>query len=1403
MKKTKIIIDGVIFQLQKNRPAGISRVWLSLLEELSGSRMADNILLLDRDGTTPSEIKLRKKSIPKYSMNSFEADSLLLEEIVRCEGGALFISTYYTYPENSPCMIVLHDMTPEIMAFDRSHPEWRAKEKAIVKAFAYFSVSEATRADFRRLYPEYGSRPVYLVPNAVSEQFHPRSEEEITHFKRVYGIRKPYFLLCGHRPGYKNASLFFHAFSLLDDREEYEILCTGGGRELEPQFRGYLGKARCQLHFLKDNELSTAMAGALAVVYPSLYEGFGLPLLEGMKSGAPIITCPNSSIPEVVGDAAIFVDGYDVEAMKRALMEIQESSIRAELTERGFRRADLFSWDRSGRLLMEALQQVLEILPGVKANEADPIDTASRFYTTLLSQKGTRELVRSLIRSIALLSEQKSSLDFSDISQIEESITSQVPDHVVTMLRETIKAGNCDAYMRYWYALILESQGKDNEALGQYLLAIEGGLNTVRVAFRTATLARRLDHLVTACDIYEELHNIFPGFDEAEKALKDINKAREAVRESMTPAAVRLHYPPPPLSLAGEEMISVILPTKGRPGGLEEILESLPAAMGSLPYELLLYVGDDDHSETEAIISKHGITRVFYDADIFSAGEKFSWAKLVNHGFHNAQGEWIIFASDDIVFYPDAFPQAVSAVKCETKVGGVTFLHRNTIEDFGGIFREFGYDCMGAYPFINFGIIRKSAFLKTEGFDESYRFYWADVDLCMQLWHAGFSIIPSPYSLVDHNNIVDGMKKGNSRDIYYLDTRHFLEKWKDTRLFRGKDVLAKQRLSLTPADSEQVIGFLEGISGMDRHESLHGSGPIPETPGITAQLREGDIPIGVNYTGFFNGEFGIGVASRNYAHAFKSVSIPHLLLNVAVPGQRFNDRTFTEFSQVNPYLINLIHVNADMTEAVTASMDAGFFDGRYNIGLWVWELERFPEEWHRHFERYNEIWVPSEFCREAVAAVSPIPVLTMPHPIVLDSGKATPNRKEFSLPEDEFVFLFVFDYLSVFQRKNPLAVIESFKTAFSGQEKATLVIKCINAHYSPDKARLLEAAAKGAKIRFINGHLNNDDMMSLMASADAFVSLHRSEGFGLGMAQSMFLGKPVIATAYSGNMEFMTGENSFPVRYRLVELENDYGPYVKGNIWAEPDMEHAAELMRLVFDRRDLAAARAEIAARDIRERLNPETIGAMLKKRVREIEAAYEKAHSTTADNGHAESGRNLIQEGRYEDALADLWWAESFGDRSTSTEIGDCLACLGKTEAALLAYSGALKEGANPMGTLMGIGRLKLKQGRFTEAAISFSKALRLDPAGCEALLGLAAARKGQGRHSECLDALTRALDLYLNDREKLLEILACAARLDKTPDVSRYIEKQLQTDPELNAVIADYLQKEMSDSRYRLSA
>jgi glycosyltransferase involved in cell wall biosynthesis len=217
----------------------------------------------------------------------------------------------------------------------------------------------------------------------------------------------------------------------------------------------------------------------------------------------------------------------------------------------------------------------------------------------------------------------------------------------------------------------------------------------------------------------------------------------------------------------------------------------------------------------------------------------------------------------------------------------------------------------------------------------------------------------------------------------------------------------------------------------------------------------------------------------------------------------------------------------------------------------------------------------------------------------MDSLPVRPDRSAFGLPGDKFLFGFVFDYLSLAERKNPMGLVKAFRQAFEDREDALLVIKTINAEHAPEKAALLKELAKGCNVRFIDGHISRHEMTALIASFDSFVSLHRSEGFGIGMAQAMYLGKPVIATGYSGNMDFMNHNNSYLVRYRLAELEQDNGPYEKGNVWADPDLDHAAELMRLVFTDRTSAQEVAGRAEADIKKQMTVNLAGDRMKARL------------------------------------------------------------------------------------------------------------------------------------------------------------------------------------------------------------
>ena len=181
----------------------------------------------------------------------------------------------------------------------------------------------------------------------------------------------------------------------------------------------------------------------------------------------------------------------------------------------------------------------------------------------------------------------------------------------------------------------------------------------------------------------------------------------------------------------------------------------------------------------------------------------------------------------------------------------------------------------------------------------------------------------------------------------------------------------------------------------------------------------------------------------------------------------------------------------------------------------------------------------------------------------------------------------------------PLAVIQAFKKAFVPRQNVTLVLKSINHSAYPDHVRALGEAAAGFNVRFIDEHLRKSEVNSLLASCDCYVSLHRSEGFGLTMAEAMYLGKPVIATSYGGNMDFMNVNNSFPVRYDLVEITQDFVDYKKGSVWAEPDVDHAAELMQTVYGDREKAAGVGQAAADHIKRHFSPENTGAEIRKRL------------------------------------------------------------------------------------------------------------------------------------------------------------------------------------------------------------
>jgi glycosyltransferase involved in cell wall biosynthesis len=361
-----------------------------------------------------------------------------------------------------------------------------------------------------------------------------------------------------------------------------------------------------------------------------------------------------------------------------------------------------------------------------------------------------------------------------------------------------------------------------------------------------------------------------------------------------------------------------------------------------------------------------------------------------------------------------------------------------------------------------------------------------------------------------------------------------------------------------------------------------------------------DRPFGVNVAGYLRAETGVGEAVRASARALEAAEVPHVLNDFLDAWASNIDTPVRGVRTENPYRVNLVHVNADQVSTFVREKQAAYFDGRYNVGFWFWELARFPQEWASSFDWFDEIWVASAFVQDAISQIAPIPVLKMP--LALRPQRAIESavtRDALGLPADRFVFLYIFDFRSVMERKNPLGLIRAFRRAFGDRTDVLLVLKTTNGNVAAVGRPVFEAAREAANVRIIDAVVPRVQIDGLIAACDCYVSLHRSEGFGVTIAEAMGLGKPVIATAYAGNMEFTAPGNSLLVRYELVTLQRDFGPYRRGTTWAEPDLDHAASLMRSVVSEPDAGRALGERARADVWRLLDPSLIGARMRERL------------------------------------------------------------------------------------------------------------------------------------------------------------------------------------------------------------
>ncbi|NEO83887.1 MAG: glycosyltransferase [Spirulina sp. SIO3F2] len=352
----KILVDGVFFQLYKT---GIARVWSSVLREWAGTEFSQCITVLDRANTAPKYEGLTYRTINPYSYNNWQGDRTYLQQICDEEGATLFISSYYTTPLETPSVFMAYDMIPEVLDGTLDEPMWQAKHSAIRHASACIGISENTIRDLQEHFPAQAELPATIAHCGVDPLFAPATGAEIEQFRHHYGIQKPYFLLVAPSTGYKNAQLFFQAFAQLPSRAGFDVVCTSKQGWLDPQLRQFVPGTTIHPLQLSDAELRLAYAGAIALVYPSRYEGFGMPVIEALACGCPVITSPVSSLPEVGGDAVLYVPPDDLQGMMDALAEIQKPSLRRSLRVAGLQQAAKFTWDNTAAKVQQGLMNAV------------------------------------------------------------------------------------------------------------------------------------------------------------------------------------------------------------------------------------------------------------------------------------------------------------------------------------------------------------------------------------------------------------------------------------------------------------------------------------------------------------------------------------------------------------------------------------------------------------------------------------------------------------------------------------------------------------------------------------------------------------------------------------------------------------------------------------------------------------------------------------------------------------------------------------------------------------------------------------------------------------------------------------------------------------------------------------
>lgn len=595
-------------------------------------------------------------------------------------------------------------------------------------------------------------------------------------------------------------------------------------------------------------------------------------------------------------------------------------------------------------------------------------------------------------------------------------------------------------------------------------------------------------------------------------------------------------------------LASVIVPVRNRADLTLSFVQNLTTATGPSPFELVLVDLGSADATSDLLAALSGDVQV-------ARAPSANFAAAANLGAKMASGKYLVFLSALARPAPGWLEQLAATLETFTQVGavgpaiavpggsspiaGLALLRHSD----GTLSAAVRYQKEALVPQVEVtalpslaAMYRREAFEGAGGFDEAYGTGPADVDLGLRLKEAAWA------SLVD--------------------------------LMVTVPLVAPPRaLAETPGEDNTAL-----TERWSKNASTEG------VPGPAEASTHAGTGWGANVFGYFEAELGIGESARLVVDAIEaaggSCATSSWYRHYSRAGHEFRHRG--QLRRRFPHPVDIVCLNGDMLPYFAAER-AGSFGQRYTVGYWHWELEELPPNYVSALNLLDEVWVGSEFTRRSVAASTDKPVVVVPLPVQARPEHPVHSRDEAGIPEG-FVFGFMFDALSTVERKNPTGVIAAFCHAFKPGEGPLLVVKVTNGDRDGTAAKLRSLAGARPDIVVIDRYLSPGLAAEWTGLVDCYVSLHRSEGFGLTIAEAMSWGTPVIATGYSGNMDFTTADNAFLAEWSPTLVQPGNPSYPAGGRWAKPDLLSAAALMRQVWEHPAEARERGERGRKDLQE---------------------------------------------------------------------------------------------------------------------------------------------------------------------------------------------------------------------------